>query len=196
MVLQNIIDGLSESERVIYEAQTASEYFRYIFYSKESLTISKKLETSEKLNNFEWDYLMKRLFLVTVKAIEEENSTSIVDKINYVINKVAVKVLKKGKVYSECVKMLSFIESLRLENEINDDLSNGFERVKKSKNEQELDILLRQHREAALFRDNQDAFLDSYKNGKVGIMSDDELLYIDCMDRAFIREKELVKEYK
>ncbi len=196
MVLQNVIDGLSESERVIYEAQTASEYFRYIFYSKESLTISKKLETSEKLNNFEWDYLMKRLFLVTVKAIEEENSTSIVDKINYVINKVAVKVLKKGKVYSECVKMLSFIESLRLENEINDDLSNGFERVKKSKNEQELDILLRQHREAALFRDNQDAFLDSYKNGKVGIMSDDELLYMDCMDRAFIREKELVKEYK
>lgn len=196
MVLQNVIDSLSESERVIYEAQTASEYFRYIFYSKESLTISKKLETSEKLNNFEWDYLMKRLFLVTVKAIEEENSTSIVDKINYVINKVAVKVLKKGKVHSECVKMLSFIESLRLECEINDDLSNGFERVEKSKNEQELDILLRQHREAALFRDNQDAFLDSYKNGKVGIMSDDELLYMDCMDRAFIREKELVKEYK
>ena len=92
--------------------------------------------------------------------------------------------------------MLAFLESVKLEKEINIDLLSGFERTEASKSETDLDILLRQHREAAIFRDNQDAFLDSYRKRELGVMTSDDLLYIDSMDRCYIREKELVKEYK
>ena len=47
-----------------------------------------------------------------------------------------------------------------------------------------------------LFRDNQDAFLNLYEKGITGVMTKEELTCIESMDRCYIREKELVKEYK
>ena len=104
--------------------------------------------------------------MVNYKAVLEEDPLNIIDKIHYAINKIGVKVFRKGKIHNECVKMLAFIESIKLEEEINDDLSIGFDKVESSKSDTDLDILLKQHREAVIFRDNQDAFLDSYKEGK------------------------------
>ena len=187
---------LSNDEKLKYIDSTANQYFRTIYYSKEFSNIVSKLDSKEKLTEEEWTYLINRLFMVTYKANLEEDPFNSLDKINYLINKIGVKIFKKGKIHNECVKMLAFLESVKLEEEINNDLFNGLERAEKSKNDTDLDILLRQHREAVIFRDNQDAFLDSYKESKMGYMTDDEILYIDCMDRAYIREKNLVKGYK
>ena len=187
---------LSNNEKMMYVDSTANEYFRNIYYSEKFTFIISKLDSKEKLTDEEWTYLINRLFMVTYKATLEEEELTAFDKINYLINKIGVKVFKKGKIHNECVKLLAFLESVKLEEEINTDLSNGLERLEMSKSDIDLDILLRQHREAVIFRDCQDAFLDSYKEGKTGIMTDNDLLYMDSMDRSYIREKELVKEYK
>ena len=190
------IADLSDEEKMMYIDSTANQYFRNLYYSKKFASIVSKLDSKENLSSDEWNYLMSRLYMVAYKATMEEDTLSLVDRIHYVINKIGVKVFKKGKIHNECVKMLTFLESVNLEEEINSDLLDGIERVENSMNASDLDILLRQHREAAIFRDSQDAFMDSYKEGKTGIMTDNDILYMDSMDRAYIREKELVKEYK
>lgn len=195
MNIHDIIEKLDESEKLMYIESTASSYFRTIYYSKKFSSIVGKLDSKDKLTEDEWQYLFERLYMVTYKAVQEEDSLSVVDRVNYVINRIGAKVFRKGKVHNECVKMLAFLESIKLECEINRDLTKGFDRLEISRKETDLDILLKQHREAAMFRDNQDAFIDSYKVGQPGVMTNDDMLYMDCMDRAYIREKELVKEY-
>ena len=187
---------LSDEEKMMYIDSTANQYFRNIYYSEKFTSIVSKIDSKENLSKDEWNYLMSRLYMVTYKATMEEDSLGFIDRINYVINRIGAKVFRKGKVHNECVKMLAFLESVNLEEEINSDLFEGTERVEKSMSISDLDVLLRQHREAVIFRDNQDAFIDSYKEGKTGIVTGDDILYMDCMDRAYIREKELVKEYK
>ena len=196
MNIHDIVSQLDEQEEMLYIDSTASSYFRTIYYSETFSSIVNKLDTDERLTAEDWKYLIEKLYMVTYKATLEEDTLDIMDKINYAINKIAIKIFKKGKIHNECVMMLAFLESIRLEKDINIDLCNGIDRVEESKSKTDLDILLRQHREAVIFRDNQDAFLDSYKYGTNGVMTDDDLLYIDCMDRSYIREKELVKEYK
>ena len=197
MVIQEVIKSLNDDERVLYEAQTASEYFRFLYYSSNFINILKKLNNKEKLNDKEWDYLIKRLFLVTCKAIDEEDSINVVDRITYILNKIGVKVFKEdGRIYNECIKMVEFIESIYMEQEINEDLLLGLDKVESERNETELDILLKQHREASVFRDNQDSFYDEYNDSKTGVITDSERAYMNSMDRSYIREKELVKRYK
>ena len=196
MRIQEIVSKLSEEEKMKYIDSTASEYFRDFYYSKEFSCVLNKLNSNEKLTEEEWQFLMEKLYLVTYKATLEEERLNFIDKINYIINRIGAKVFKKGKIHNECVKILTFLESAKLEKEINDDLTNGFERVEKNKSEDDLDILLKQHREAVIFRNNQDSFVKLYRYGQIGIMTNCEIIYMDCMDRSFIREKELVKEYK
>lgn len=197
MVLEEAINSLTESERALYEAQTASEYFRFLYYSLDFTKILKKLNMKEKLSDKEWDYLIKRLFLVTVKAMDEEDSINLADKVSYTINKIGTKVFKKdGNIYNECVKMVAFIDSINMEEIINEDLLNGLELIEEGKKETELDILLKQHREASIFRDNQDAFFNSYKDSKTGKITEQEQVFMNSMERSYIREKNLVKEYE
>ena len=196
MNILDVLENIDVDEKMIYMDSTANEYFRYTYYSREGTAIISKLDSNEKLTDDEWKYLISRLFMVTYKAYQEEDNLSFIDKINYVINKIGIKVFKKGKIHNECVKLLAFLESIRLEIEINDDLSDGLEKVENSRKEEDLNTLLKQHREALIFRDNQDAFLDSCRNDAKGVITDDEDSYIDSMDRSYIREKELVKEYK
>ena len=196
MVLEEAIKSLTDSERALYEAQTASEYFRFLYYSLDFTKILKKLNTHEKLSDTEWEYLIKRLFLVTVKAMDEEDSINLADKISYTINKIGTKVFKKdGNIYNECVKMVAFIDSINMEEIINEDLLNGLELIEEGKKEAELDILLKQHREASIFRDNQDAFFSSYNDSKTGKTTEQEQVFMNSMERSYIREKNLVKEY-
>lgn len=196
MNILNIVKKLSHEEKMLYIDSNANMYFRNIYYSKNFSKIVEKLNSNDKITNEEWEYLVDRLSLVTYKAIIEEDSSNVIDKISYVLNRIGAKVFKEGKIHNECVKMLAFLESIKLEKEINLDLLDGLDRLDVEKSEIVLEILLRQHREAAIFRDNQDAFIDSYNKGQMGVMTTDDLLYMDCMDRAYNREKDLVKEYK
>ena len=196
MNILDIVKKLSHEEKMMYIDSSANMYFRNIFYSKEFSSIVEKLDSKEKITDEEWEYIVDRLSLVTYKATMEEDSLSVLDRIYYVLSRIGSKVFKEGKIHNECVKMLAFAESIKLEKDINLDLIDGIDRVNFSKNQMDLDILLKQHREATIFRDNQDAFIDSYRNGQVGVMTGDDMLYMDSMDRSYIREKDLVKEYK
>ena len=196
MNILDIVKKLSHEEKMMYIDSSANMYFRNIFYSKEFSSIVEKLDSKEKITDEEWEYIVDRLSLVTYKATMEEDSLSVLDRVYYVISRIGSKVFKEGKIHNECVKMLAFAESIKLEKDINLDLIDGIDRVNFSKNQMDLDILLKQHREATIFRDNQDAFIDSYRNGQVGVMTGDDMLYMDSMDRSYIREKDLVKEYK
>lgn len=190
-----IIDSLSKEEKELYDSQTASEYFRSLYYSQTFIKIFKKMNTTENLSEDDWIYLIERLALVTYKAVLEEDSVSFTDRIRYIINSIGVKVFKSGKMHNECEKMIKFIDSIAREGEINEDLLFGLELVDDTRSEAELDTLLNQHREAAIYRDNQDAFIDSYKDSSYGSLSNNDTVYINCMERAYFRVKELVKEY-
>lgn len=195
MKLQRIITNETETEKIKCINGTANDFFKDSYNSEKFHSIVDKLNSKDKLTEEEWVYLIEKLYIVTYKAILEEDKLSILDNINYIINKLCVKIFKNGKIHDECIKMLAFIECIKFEKEINSDLSKYLEQIKKDKNEEYLDILIRQHIEALIFRDNQDAFLDSYRNGEVGIMTANDKLYMDSMSKAFIREKDLVKEY-
>lgn len=194
--MQIAISDLDNDEKLSYIDSTANEYFRNVYYSEKFSSIVSKLDSKEELSEDEWNYLINRLYMVAYKATMEEDSFDIIDGINYVVNRVGVFLFKKGIIYNECAKMLVFLDSIRIEKDINKDLLLGIELVENSRDVLDLSILLRQHREAVLFRDNQDAFLNLYEKGITGVMTKEELTCIESMDRCYIREKELVKEYK
>ena len=195
MEFDAIINSLSEDELKRYNSQTASEYFRDLYYSENFIKIIKKIDKDEKLSEDDWQYLTDRLFLVTYKAIQEEDSIKLADRISYILNSICIKVFKNGKMHNECEKMIKFIDSINHEKEINEYLLSGLETVNDSRSQTELNILLKQHREAGIFRDNQDAFIDSYKESSLGRMSNQDIVNMNCMDRAYFRLKELVKKY-
>ena len=195
MDLQRIIEKLDTNEKEIYINNTASSYFNTIYSSEKFSSIIKKLNTKEIITDEEWVYVVEKLLLVTNKAILEEEQLSFLDNIKYLLCKIIVKVLKSGSLYNECMKMIAFIASIKLERDINIDLSIGLDIVENSKWKKDLDILLKQHKEASLFRDSQDTFIDSYRVAMAGVMSDDEATEINFMDKCYNKEKELVKEY-
>ena len=196
MELLNALDQLDEEERNMYIENSTCQCFRSMYYSKEFSPILKKLNTKEKLTSEEWDYIVTRLFLITCKAKIEEDEVTFIDKIMYILSKLGVKLsVRDGHLYNECFKMIRFVDSIDQEKDINRDLTEGLCRVFNGGNDTDLDILIKQHREAIVFRDNQDGYLDSYKESAGGYISDKEKIFLSSMDRAYIREKELVKEY-
>ncbi len=196
MDIDEIINSLSNDEKKRFNEHTASEYFRSLYYSEKFIMIMKKMNNvNEKLSEDDWNYIIDKLFLVTYKAILEEDSVKFIDKIKYIFNRICLKVFKDGKIHNECTKMIKFIDSINYEDEINEDLLYGLEIVDDVRSEYKLSILLKQHREAAIFRDTQDTFIDSYKESTTGSMTSQDIVNINCMDRAYFRLKELVKEY-
>lgn len=196
MEIAKIVDELDDEEKRIYWTQSANDYFRNIKYSKNFTIISKKLECEEKLNDKEWDYLIKRLFLVTCKAIDEEDNVSFINKVIYILSRIGKMIsIKNGCLYNECVKMIEFIDSISMEKEINKDLLDCLEDADKSRDDTQLDLLLKLHKEASVFRDNQDAYFDAYEYSDKGYITDSERIYINTMFRSYSREKNLVNEY-
>ena len=119
MEINRIIDKLDDEEKRLYWNNTANDFFRNVYYSKEFSPILKKLNTNEKLTTSEWNYLVDRLFLVTCKAISEEDEVKYLDKILYILCKIGMKLSKEdGKIYNECVKMVEFIDSINKEKDI------------------------------------------------------------------------------
>lgn len=197
MELLNALDRLNEEERNMYIENSTRQCFTNMYYSEEFACILKKLNTNEKLASEEWDYIVTRLFLITCKAKTEEMKVTFMDRIIYLLSRLGLKIgTKDGNFYNECFKMIRFIDSIDKEKEINRDLADGLTRVFNDGNDTNLDILIRQHREANIFRNNQDEYIDIYKESSSGIINANEKMYISSMNSAYIREKELVKEYK
>ena len=198
MELNKIIDKLDDNEKKIYWNHTASEYFRNIYYSRKFSPILKKLNTQEKLTDDEWNFLVDRLFLVTCKAVSEEDNVQLKDKLIYALCKIGLKFSSDNSyIYNECYKMVEFINSITMEKDINNDLVVGLNLVNNSNNDDTLlNELLQQHREALVFRDNQDCFYEAYEDSYKGHITESERGYINSMNRSYIREKNLVNKSK
>lgn len=197
MVLNNILNELDENERKRIDVYTASEYFTSLYYSLECKSVLDKIDSNEEISLEEWNYLIKRLFIVTCKAIVEEDKKNIINKLDYLICRIGMFLFKKdGKAYNECYKMFEFIDSIDKDKEINLDLLYGLDEVNKRKDSSCLAVLLDQHREASLFRDKKDDYVMAYRDSYTGYISDSERSYINYMERSYLREKGLVKEYK
>ncbi len=196
MKVKKIVAQLDENERKMYFNLSASEYLNNVYHSREFSPILKKLNTKEKLTIEEWEYLVNRLFLVTFRALSEEDKITSGDKIRYAISKIGLKVSRKDMpLYNECFKMIRFIDSIDQEIDINMDLVEGLDRVRRSGEDTNLNLLLQQHREAASFRSSKTSFIESYKVSDKSDITADERKYMAAMISSYNREKSLVKEY-
>jgi hypothetical protein len=141
--------------------------------------------------------LFKRLFAVTCKAIQENEKLTFIDKIIYLFSRIGFNMSKlDSKAYNECYKMMEYIESIKMNKDINEDLLKGLEIVGNGRDYKNLDILLKQHNEACTYREYKDMFFDSYKKSENSRISYEERIAINSFTRSYAKEKELVKRYK
>ncbi len=195
MDIEKLIDEMKEEEKIIYLKSNASSYFHYVFKDNES-SLKEKINQSEKLTEEEWKFILEKLFLVTTKAIAEEDEFSIVDSIVYLISRISKAIsFKDSPYYNECCKLIEYLGTIKKEKMIHKDLVKGLRIVNVSREETDLDILLRQHEEACIFRDSKDTFNRIYENTSTGIINRSEIMYSNIMKRSYGREKELVKKY-
>ena len=195
MDIEKLINGMSKEEKKIYLGTSASDYFYHVYKDGDS-PLKEKLEKSDKLNEEEWKEVLEKLFLITTKALAEEERIFILDSLYYAICKILKTFsFKDSAFYNECLKYVYYLWGMRKEKSINKDLVRGLSILKYSHEEQDLDILLRQHEEAAIFRDLK-AYLDQeYNASSVGFISSEQKMYANSMKRSFYREKDLSKKY-
>ena len=197
MDLTELVEQMSDEERFVFENENASHYFNYIKKSDTYMSILAKLDGEGKLETCEWEYLFQKLFVVSCKAMMEEMKPSFVDSIIYLFSRFGMMIgSKDSRLYNECFKMVEYITSMKKGKDINKDLFYGLEVVGSSKEKDDLDILLQQHHEATVFRDNFEAFMKAYENSNDGVVSINERLCINSYNQAYEREKKLVLQYE
>ena len=195
MDLGLIINSLDEEAKEIFLHQTATDYYHYLENQKEFLVVQKHLLQDEKLSDKEWRYMLHQLFLVSCRALAEEDKVSFPDEVFLYISKLGMRVSKKNQyIYNECYKMAMFVQSKKWEKEINEDLLGQLDVVYDSHEESDLNRLLKLHDNAAVFRDNQNAFIDAYHDATPGDLSAKEKMYIHSFQFAYQKNKELLRE--
>ena len=195
--LKDIINEMSEAEKNIYFNENSSKYFKYLHGTKKFEIIMSKLDNEYIIREDEWLFLFKRFFAITCKAIEENEKISFLDRIIFMFSKIGCYLSKiDSKTYNECFKMIRYIESIKMNKEINSDLMMGLEIVGRTRDYNNLNILLKQHMEASDYRDYKDMFFEEYKKSNNSHITYDEGIAIKSFGKAYIREKDLVKKYK
>ena len=198
MELDNIIESLKEEETEYFENGDANDYYRYLVSTDFYKSLEKKITDHEELSELEWEALLNRLYLVTCKSMMEEDRVAIVDEVLDVIGRVGMFFSKEDSpLFVECLKMREQIIGMKKLQDINEDLFYGYETVYDTKDETDLDILLKQHRAADAFRGNHNWFVEQYKEeNKHGYLTDLERIALNASNRAYEREKELVLKYQ
>ena len=197
MDLNLIMNSLNEEERDIFLHQTATDYYRYLENQKEFLTVQKHLLQNEELSDKEWRYMLHKLFLVSCRALSEEEKVTIPDKVFLYISKLGMRVSKKNQyLYNECYKMAMYVQSLTWEHEMNEDLLGQLDVAYDSHEVSDLDKLLKLHDNASVFRNNQNAFLEAYHDATPGELSAKEKMYIHSFQLAYEKGKQLMKKEK
>ena len=195
--LAEIIDEMDKEEKEKYFMESSSKYFRYLYSSPRFEEILDKLDNNYVIKEEEWLFLFKRFFAVTCKAMEENEKLSFLDKVIYMLSKIGFKISKlDSKLYNECYKMIEYIKSIEMNNDINNDLLYGLEEIGTERNYKKLDILLKQHIIACNYRESKDLFYDNYKKSNSSDITFEERISISSFNREYIKEKELVKSYK
>lgn len=196
MDLDKIFDEMSEEEKQNYFNKNAMEYYQYIKQMPLFTTIESKLNSQEKLNDEEWNYILSKLFLVFVRSLGEENRIGLAGKIVLLFSKLNMKVLKQNSpLYNRVYKIMQLMTSKQQEAEINDDIYDGICVVSYLKNEENLEKLLEQYNITNQFRESKDAFFHETQTTPFEEISTNEKLYIHAFNHAYEEEKKLVKKY-
>ena len=194
MDLDQLVEEMSDEERDCFLKTSTSEYYRFLEGQEPFQEIVQKIDSSSKLTEEEWYYIISKLYVVSCRALMEESTFDLLDRLYILIGKIGVKISRKDKpIYNECYKMLHYARSIKQEKEINEDCMNGLDIVIEEKQETDLDILLRQYQESNIFHSNQVAFLEAYKESTPGVITTRERMYLNAFNNAYQREKELVK---
>ena len=184
--LKDIINEMSEEEKEIYYIESSSKYFRWLYNSEEFSKIIDKLDNDYVIEEKEWLFLFKRFFAVTCKAINENEELKFLDKVIYMFSNIGIKMCKlDSKGYNECYKMIEYINSIRMNIDINNDLLYGLEKVGEGRVYRDLDILIKQHNTACSFREYKDMFFESYKKNNNSDISYEERIAINSFGRSY-----------
>ena len=197
MVLGLLLSEMSDDEKAIFNEQSTNNYLEYIFSSSQFKKLSEKLENGQELDNRDWDFILKKLYLVSTKSYFDEEDIDWKDRVLILFCKVGIKLFGNGtRLYNECYKPGELYRNIEREKEINADLFQSLVFVLESEEEADLKVLLRQHTEAAIFRDCMDYFYQSYENSSSGELLGKEKLALQSLNTSFERGKELVKHYR
>ncbi len=196
MDFEVMFEGMDEEEKDAFFQMDTMGYYRYVKEMPVFQTIQGKLDTSEKLTEEEWHFVIMKLFFVFCHALMRQEKIDIISQIILLFAKINMKLAtKNGPLYNECYKVIEFVTSYQKECEVNKDLLKGIQTVVHSHDETDLGYLLRQYQEASLFHDSRRAYLDEYHHTTTGELSPNEKLYIHAFHNAYQEEKKLVKQY-
>ena len=191
---EKIAENLTEEEREMFLNADCTSCYEFVKKGEVFSALIQKNINREKLTDEEWEYILFRLYILSCKALVEEQGVDFMDRILSFLSKIGMKISKQDKpLYNECLKMVEFVSSFRKEKEINVDVRDSFYETQDSKSPTDLDILLHQYEEADLFRKSRNAFMEAYKGSEYGQLSIHERMYIRAFQNAYLREKELVK---
>ena len=194
---EKLTDQLSDEEREVFLKSDSTSCYQFIKKDEMFSSLIQKNINRESLSDEEWEYVLFRLYLVSCKAVVEEESVDFMDHILSFLSKVGMKISRKDKpLYNECFKMAKFVWSLKGQREINADILESIYQTMESKKADDLDLLFHQFEEANIFRTNLEAFMGEYKGTRFGDVSMHERMYLRATERAFEREKELCKSRK
>ena len=199
MDIEKIFSEMSLEEQEMFKHHSASEYFRYVEEQEPYQTVLQKMENGISLEDDDWKYIMTRMYVVGSIALTEVEKRDLYFWFCNIISKIGMKISKKDRpLYLECLKMAEYCWGVTKEKEMNMDFFRGMDIVLDGDSESELDILLRQCKECAIFRDNKDAYCASYVDHAItyGYIYPQEKMYLHACHASYEREKELVKEYQ
>ena len=194
--LLDIVDEMSEEEKNIFYNESTNKYYKYLEKSESFKRIIDKVEKDEEILEDEWIFLLKKLFTITCKAMSENEELTFWDKLPYVFAKAGMRLSEEDSdAYNESYKMVQYIDSIKQADEIIMDLFHGLEVVSNTRRVEDLNILLKQHREAYRFREYKDRFYDSYSSNDRSDITPEERVSINSFNRFYEKEKSLVKTY-
>ena len=197
MELNEIMEKMTEEEIIEFLTNSANDYLNIVLRTEEYSLIRDKLNNKEKLTNEEWTFILEKIYLVITKATFEENKTDLNDVLSLLFSKIFMKIsVEDSAVYNSSYKMKELITIGRKEAKLNSILLTGFYRVLRTKDEEDLNILLEQQDAAYAFRYYRDEFLDDLEKADDDVISTNMYVSINSIERSYEKSKQLKLNYK
>lgn len=197
MELNELMEKMTEEEIIEFLTNSANDYLNIVLRTEEYFLIRDKLNNKEKLTNEEWTFILEKIYLVITKATFEENKTDLNDVLSLLFSKIFMKIsVEDSAVYNSSYKMKELITIGRKEVKLNSILLTGFYRVLRTKDEEDLNILLEQQDAAYAFRYYRDEFLDDLEKADDDVISTNMYVSINSIERSYEKSKQLKLNYK
>lgn len=197
MELNELMEKMTEEEIIEFLTNSANDYLNIVLRTEEYSLIRDKLNNKEKLTDEEWTFILEKIYLVITKATFEENKTDLNDVLSLLFSKIFMKIsVEDSAVYNSSYKMKELITIGRKEAKLNSILLTGFYRVLRTKDEEDLNILLEQQDAAYAFRYYRDEFLDDLEKADDDVISTNMYVSINSIERSYEKSKQLKLNYK